>query len=746
MWARCPRMLSAILRFLLPMAAAVVLSGDTPEAQDTGVNLTIRFAGNAARFRVGEIITIELSFSSSSVDTYEMDTRMYDRSGRLDEEQFHVMPEGRDPLHDYFMGGLYCGFPGGGLSGGPKLLTRTPEMIREELNEWVALDKPGHYSLYVTSTRVSRHAEPRDENVQLRSDRIEFDVVEPESGWQDQRLASAMATLSDPSSTQERKTAAARTLRFLDTPRSIHELVRQIVKPGDDQKSDFEFGLMGSRHQELVLQELESQLAAPDAGITASFLRILAQTKFLLSHEAFPPYPETNTAEQKTWQPRFEGRTREFCDLQDKLYRKTELLVPVKEGAARAETIRTLLQRPARSPADAESHSAIPGPDLAFTLLSLTPDEQYTLLSSFWARLSVPTIIPALEKLLDQPVIKHQLLRDILFQRLYELNPGKAVPRILAEIRQPHIDGGMFTVNANTLAVLPDVTLPQFDELLAKRVADPNSRTRELDAGLIGRYSSGAILARVKVCYESAAGAWSCAIADGFMNYFLRVDPDYGTRQVGKGASTCTPESLKTLVSIGRWAKVEPAIIAKLNDPQLCVARDAAELLAMYGGPKAKMAMFERVRLFHDQWVGREKELRFIAEMPREAHEASSFQFGLVEALGHAANWLLTDEEIGELEKLTLGQERENVARWRWHSPVTLKMTVAFNGQIHAEIGAGLFLANDLSALLTKLSQFPAGTLFRMTTYGHAGRIAIVTRAIMEVAVLHALTIENGSQ
>ncbi len=260
----------------------------------------------------------------------------------------------------------------------------------------------------------------------------------------------------------------------------------------------------------------------------------------------------------------------------------------MKEGAARAETIQTLLQRPARNPGDAESFSAIPGPDLTFTLLNLTPDQQYTLLSSFWARLRVPAIIPALEKPLDQPVIKHQLLRDIFFQRLYELDPGKAAPRILAEIGQPHPDSGMFTVNASTLAVLPDPTLPQFDDLLAQRVADPISRTRELDAGLIGRYSSGAILARVKACYESAAGAWSCAIADGFMNYFLRVDPDYGVTQVGKGACTCTPESLKSLIRINRWAEVEPGIIAKLNDPQPWAARDAAELLAMNGGPKAK--------------------------------------------------------------------------------------------------------------------------------------------------------------
>jgi hypothetical protein len=82
-------------------------------AQDAGASLTIGFANNANRFHVGEIIPIDLSFAASTPDTYEMDTRTYDRNGRLNIEQFHVTPPGCDPLHDYYQGGLYGGFSGG---------------------------------------------------------------------------------------------------------------------------------------------------------------------------------------------------------------------------------------------------------------------------------------------------------------------------------------------------------------------------------------------------------------------------------------------------------------------------------------------------------------------------------------------------------------------------------------------------------------------------------------------------------
>ena len=94
---------------------SIVLIALSGFAQDSGVSLTVRFANDASRFHVGEMIPIELAFISKTPGAYEMDTRMYDRSGRLDEEQFHVSPPGRDPLYNHYNGGLYGGFMGGGL-------------------------------------------------------------------------------------------------------------------------------------------------------------------------------------------------------------------------------------------------------------------------------------------------------------------------------------------------------------------------------------------------------------------------------------------------------------------------------------------------------------------------------------------------------------------------------------------------------------------------------------------------------
>jgi hypothetical protein len=61
------------------------------------------------------------------------------------------------------------------------------------LNEWVALDDPGHYTLYVTTGRVSRRGPTKDEPLQLRSNSLEFDVVAASPEWQEQTLAAAVS-------------------------------------------------------------------------------------------------------------------------------------------------------------------------------------------------------------------------------------------------------------------------------------------------------------------------------------------------------------------------------------------------------------------------------------------------------------------------------------------------------------------------------------------------------------------------
>lgn len=714
----------------------VMLSG-AALPQTEGVSLAIRFAGGTSQFHVGEVVPIELSFAASLPDTFDLSTRSYDRGGRLNIEQFHVTPPGRDPLADYYAQGI---FMGGGL-GSSRVLGAEPVVMQEDLNEWVALDNPGHYTLYVRTSRVSRRGATKDEPQELRSNSLEFDVIAAAAEWQEQTLASAVSVLDSTVSTEEEKRDAIRKLRFLDSPRSIRELARQMGSFPPGRRFDCVAGLAGSRHQSEVVPELERQMKSPDTPITEDYLYMLAKLKTQLEHPPLPPYPEHDSQQQKIWQEVMQARDKELAELEDALFEETAALVPTKQGHARAETVEALLLRPARGSQDIKPLTALPGPEIATAFVALSPDQQWTLLSTFWERLRVPAIATALETIAAEPVIRHQLLRDAALQRLYELDPDEATPYILEEIKHPHIDNGGFTVKAKTLGVLPKETLPEFDQMLAGRLEQKNSSTIALDAQLVGRYSTKAILPRVKSVYEANAGRLDCVTEDGFVLYFLRAEPEYGVKRLAAAPSFCMTESIPAVLKMKRWDEVQTSIVAQLNNPDLNRARQAAETLSKYGSAKAEAAMWERMRHFHQQWAGRENDLTNRERLPHDATEAMGFQYGLVLSLAQAQGWLLSNEEVAELEHLTLGSERDNVKQYHWKSPIELSLDFLFDGQLRVDINHQYF-PKDLDSLRLKLRQYPGGTKFRLTILGQEERLAPVVNAINETALAADLTVE----
>lgn len=109
-----------------------------------------------------------------------------------------------------------------------------------------------------------------------------------------------------------------------------------------------------------------------------------------------------------------------------------------------------------------------------------------------------------------------------------------------------------------------------------------------------------------------------------------------------------------------RCDEIEISIIAELNNPDLNRARQAAETSSTYGSARTEAAVWERMRRFRQQWAGRENDLTSREGLPRDATEAMGSQYGLVLSLAQAQGWLLGNEEVAELEHLTLGSECES--------------------------------------------------------------------------------------
>jgi hypothetical protein len=316
------------------------------------------------------------------------------------------------------------------------------------------------------------------------------------------------------SSTEGEKSAALRVLRFLDTPGSVRELVLRLGTPGNGGSWNEMAGLAGSRYQSLVVRELEQQMSAPDVALTGGYLYILAKLKLQLDHEPLPPYPQKDVEQQKIWNERMHTQDKDLKGMQDGLFEKAAAMVSIKRGRARAETVQTLLLRPFGESGDVKPLAGLPAEEVAGAFPNLSQDQQWGLLMSFWERLKDPAMTAPLKKVAEKSNMNHQMLRDLALRCLYDLNPGEATPIFMEEMKHPHIDNGMFTVKGETLGLLPNETLPQFDQMLAARIEDKESRTRSLDAQLIGRYSTKEILPRVKSVYESAGGGWDCVSED----------------------------------------------------------------------------------------------------------------------------------------------------------------------------------------------------------------------------------------
>jgi hypothetical protein len=725
--------------FIAFLFATAFCARQVSAQRDSGATVSIRFADGKSSFHMGEIISIELSFSASDSNTYFIGTTNYDGGGQSDVDNFRVTPPGRSPLERYYSGGMIWS---GGLKG-LAALTPQPQIFHEDLNQEVALEKPGHYSLYVTSRRVYRRNSDKNENVELRSNTLDFELVAADPSWQQQALMTATAEIENLSRTPEQKVAALRVLRFLDTPESIQELVRLLGTYSSSGHFNEVVGLAGSRDQALVIRELDRQMDAPDMALTPEFISIFAKLKFDSEHPAMPPRPEKDVQQQKAWQEKSQNRDAELRAQQNEILARANTLVLSKTGDARAETVRTLLVMRSSEHGETAPLAGLPAEEVASAFLKLLPDEQWNLLAVYWDRLKVPTMFAPLRTLVQQPEVKHQLPRDLALRRLYELNPSEARPIFLEEINHPHIDDHSAPIRGFTLGMLPDETLPQFDEVLAARLTKKDDLTLELDAQLAERYSTKAILPEIKSAYAAYSGRRGCTVDDALVSYFLRVDPNLGINELAKTPNLCMKNSLSAAVKNDRWSEVEAAIIARLGDPKLYRAQEAAQTLAKYGSAQSEKVMWERLRAFHTQWAERGDELVWKiaspAPMPEEVVDAINFQSGLAAAFASAQSWFLSNEKITALENLMLGQEKNEVALWHWTSP--FHMSVYFiDGHIDARIGQ--YTTTDITLLQAKLAQYPAGTIFSLYANGPADQLARALAPIREVAASHSLDVE----
>lgn len=216
----------------LQTAVQPVVTGREHAAEQTSapVTLTLRLADDR-QFRPGELIPIELEFSSPVAGHYIVDGATGDRSGRLTIDEFRLHPfEGiTDPLLDY-----YAAQRGGYIGGGIRsmgTLGGKPFIVRLELNEWFRFDRPGTYTLSVRSSRVTD--EPRRTStdpgiVPVQSNAVTIEILPRTGDWESARIAEALGIIDGPATEVERR-AGCRILRFLASEMAVEQMIRRFI-------------------------------------------------------------------------------------------------------------------------------------------------------------------------------------------------------------------------------------------------------------------------------------------------------------------------------------------------------------------------------------------------------------------------------------------------------------------------------------------------------------------------------------
>ena len=709
-----------MIRFTLALALVLVsLHEATLPAQRPGpVTLTLRVADGRRQFRPGEIIPIELTFTSNVLKRFVVDGATYDRSGRLTIDEFRLAPIARvtDPMLDYFAAA--GAFMGGGMRSMATLGDK-PFTLKLELNEWFRFDTPGAFTLSVRSNRVNDEAQStatRRLTLPVDSNSVSFEILARDPRWEEGEVARALTLMNGPAERRDLRTGC-RILRFLGTPAAVDEMIR---RSGDQECSfDVTAGLISAPDRAYVVAQLETGLQAPDQAVTESYLRTLAMLSVYFRQPQLRP-AQTPGAKGRLLPGGELSRRPELLQSEEEHY--AGLLassLPRKTGAARAVSAAeyAAYTRRTESPgtAAASTDAALARQQLIASFRDLPDSRQRNLLEFEWRTVADPAMLPTLRTLAGGSGD----VADLALRRLYQLAPDEGRGRILDAIRRPRPG-----LTLRTLGSLPESTLPDLDDVIARSI---EADVTDLGVGLLHRYASPAVAPRMQQRLDGLIGRLACAPQNYALAYFLRVNPALGMNLVdralaARSATGCYQSLLTDLAALRLTSELEARAIAALEDDQPQVVLSAINMLWRSGSAKAVPGLRSHFESWSRQWRGRAGELRYNPALG--APDQVGAVNGMVEsaylrALGTARGWLAGASEIAALRELCVTdgcrQSADLLLQQAGETTIDISRFEAFD-DLSARVAQ--YEVDSLTSLTRKLSQYPRGMSFTLRMTG----------------------------
>jgi hypothetical protein len=346
-------------------------------------------------------------------------------------------------------------------------------------------------------------------SVAVESNAISFEIVAADARWEDAELTRAVQTL------QSGGSLGCRILRFLGTDAAVGEMIRRYGDQGCG--FDATAGLFSAPHRDVVVKRLEAGLHEPDIAVTRSYLRTLAVLSVYTQHPELR-VPQTPDRKGRLATGGEISRRPELIEAEEARFAGilgSEL--GSKTGAARAiSTVEyaDYVRDRARTTGAPSANTALN--QLVSVFADLPETRQRSLLDYEWEKVAGTEWLPTLRDLAD----RSGPLSDLALRRLYQLAPEEGRTRILAEIKNPPSNASL-----TTLGVLPDATLPEFDEVIAARL---ERNLTDIGTRLLYRYASPGVALRMLPRFRNVIGRMACDGQSYVLAYFLRAVPPDG--------------------------------------------------------------------------------------------------------------------------------------------------------------------------------------------------------------------------
>ena len=725
-------MASAIL---LLVALFAQFPSAVPQPQpDSPIRLTLRLTDGRLQFRPGEIIPIELEFSSATPKRFTVDGATYDRSGRLTIDEFVIdrIDDVSDPMVDYF--GSIGGYIGGGIRG-MGVIGEKPFTVKLELNEWFRFDKPGTYTLAVTSRRVTDESVTPHAVVPVESNTVSFEILPRDATWEASELESARRIIDAKQPPLDAR-AGCRMTRFLGTESAAMEMIRR-YGADTDQGCDFDYmaGLFSAADRAAVVRAMENGLRAGDQAVTGSYLRTLSTLSVYLQHPEFRPTQTRETKGRLVAGGELSRRS-DLIDAAMSVYGDI-LTAAMQDKTGRARAI-TLAEAQALAQRQPSARSAAARDQLAAGFLDLPVERQINLLEYQWRTLAGPAMLPVLRRLIAAAPTDAPSATDLALRRLAQLAPNEARPLILREIQNPRPGATL-----KTLGSLRDAELPDLDDALAANFEASNS---EIHAALVQRYATRKVAPQILASAGDKIGVMACSQQASIVAYFLRVDEANGStlldRALTSRATGCW-RSLNQIAALRMTPVVQTRAIADLDnsDPDVVIA--AIQTLGQHGSPAALEPLRMAFQRWHTTWADRAGELAYSRAVERPNARQAMVEDAFRQAIGAGQRWLMRADDLRELQSLCVTNNCRQQIGYMIHDDDTRIMLWSINDSEESNIELAQYRFSSIKALEEMLARYPRGTAFGVQRANQAGDVTAAISELSTFAASHGLSIKE---